>query len=122
MARVLLVDDEPMLRVALRQYLEFCGHVVDEASDGEAALARVRASRPDIVISDVLMPLRDGMSLCREMRDDPNVADVPFLFITARNTQAELYDEMERIGDGCVIKPFEPEQLIAAIDRAVKKA
>lgn len=122
MARVLLVDDEPILRMALRRYLEFSGHVVDEAFDGEDALARVRALRPDIVISDVLMPQRDGMSLCRELRDDPKFADVPFLFITARNTQAELHEEMERIGDGCVIKPFEPDQLLAAIDRAVKKA
>jgi CheY-like chemotaxis protein len=122
MARVLLVDDEPILRMALRQYLEFCGHVVDEAFDGDDALVRVRALCPDIVISDVLMPQRDGMSLCRELRDDPKFAEVPFLFITARNTQAELHEEMERIGDGCVIKPFEPDQLLAAIDRAVKKA
>jgi CheY-like chemotaxis protein len=122
MARVLLVDDEPILRMALRRYLEFCGHVVDEAFDGEDALVHVRALCPDIVISDVLMPQRDGMSLCRELRDDPKFAEVPFLFITARNTQAELYEEMERIGDGCVIKPFEPDQLLAAIDRAVKKA
>jgi len=122
MARVLLVDDEPVLRMALRQYLEFSGHVVDEAFDGDDALARLRRQRPDIVISDVLMPHRDGLSLCREMRDDPTFADVPFLFITARNTQAELHKEMERIGAGCVIKPFEPDQLLAAIDRAVKKA
>lgn len=121
MARVLLVDDEPMLRMALRQYLEFAGHSVEEAYDGDDALARVRSNPPDIVISDVLMPARDGMSLCRELRGDPNLAGMPFLFITARNTQADLYEEMERIGDGCVIKPFEPDHLLAAIDRVVKK-
>lgn len=121
MARVLLVDDEPMLRMALRQYLEFSGHSVEEAMDGDEALASVRKRRPDIVISDVLMPARDGMSLCRELRDDPVYADVPFLFITARNTQSELFAEMQRIGDGCVVKPFEPDQLLAAIDRAVEK-
>jgi len=121
MARVLLVDDEPALRLALRRYLEFSGHIVEEAFDGEDALGHLRRQRPDIVISDVLMPQRDGMSLCREMRDDPSFADVPFLFITARNTQAALHEEMERIGAGCVIKPFEPDQLLAAIDRAVKK-
>jgi two-component system response regulator MprA len=118
-AHVLLVDDEPVLRMALRQYLEFAGHTVDEASDGDDALASIRRDPPDIVISDVLMPRRDGMSLCRELRGDPVYAALPFLFITARNTHADLLDEMQRIGDGCVVKPFEPDHLLDAIDRAV---
>lgn len=121
MARVLLVDDEPMLRSALRQYLEFAGHDVDEAPDGDDALVQARRQRPDIIVSDVLMPGRDGMSLCRELRTDPELADVPFLFITARNTQSDLFDEIARIGAGCVTKPFEPDHLLAAIDDAVKK-
>ena len=121
MARVLLVDDEPMLRMALREYLEFAGHAVDEAHDGDEALGVARRVRPDIVISDVLMPRRDGMSLCRELKADPQLAEVPFLFITARNTQSDLAREIERIADGCVTKPFEPEDLLAAIDRAVGK-
>ena len=121
MALVLLVDDEPMLRSALRQYLEFAGHHVDEALDGDDALVKARTRRPDIIVSDVLMPRRDGMSLCREVRADPLLASVPFLFITARSTQSEVYREMERIGAGCVTKPFEPDLLLAAIDDAVKK-
>ena len=121
MARVLLVDDEPMLRSALRQYLEFAGHDVDEAPDGDDALVQARRRRPDIIVSDILMPGRDGMSLCRELRADPEFADVPFLFITARNTHSDIFDEIERIGAGCVTKPFEPDLLLAAIDGAVKK-
>jgi len=121
MANVLLVDDEPMLRMALRQYLEFAGHTVEEAQDGEDALACLRRNRPDIVVSDVLMPARDGMSLCRVMRGDPQTANVPFLFITARGTQAELFEEMQRLGDGCVIKPFEPDELLAKIQLVVEK-
>jgi two-component system, OmpR family, phosphate regulon response regulator PhoB len=120
MARVLLVDDEPMLRMALRELLEFAGYAVEEAHDGDEALERARRTRPDIVVSDVLMPQRDGMSLCRELRADPQLADVPVLFITARNTQSELYDEIGRIADGCVVKPFEPDHLLEAIDRAMK--
>jgi DNA-binding response OmpR family regulator len=119
MARVLLVDDEPMLRMALRQYLEFAGYDVDEAHDGDDALLSLRRSRPDIVVSDVLMPARDGMSLCRALRGDPLIADTPFLFITARGTQAELFEEMGRLGDGCVVKPFEPDELLATIARVI---
>ena len=121
MARVLLVDDEPMLRSALRQYLEFSGHTVDEARDGDDALSMIRASRPDIVVSDVLMPSKDGLALCRELRADPALADLPFLFITARSTRTDLYEEMARIGDGCVVKPFEPDELVATIERVVSR-
>jgi len=121
MARVLLVDDEPMLRSALRQYLEFSGHTVTDARDGDDALALMRSELPDIVVSDVLMPMRDGLSLCREVRADPKLAGVPFLFITARSTRTDLYEEMARIGDGCVVKPFEPEQLIDTIERVLSE-
>lgn len=119
MARVLLVDDEPMLRAALRQYLEFGGYTVEEANDGDDALWRAYREKPDVVVSDVLMPARDGLSLCRELRADPQLASIPFIFITARNTEADLLAEMQRIGDGCVVKPFEPDHLLAAIERAV---
>jgi len=119
MARVLLVDDEPMLRSALRQYLEFSGHTVQEARDGDDALSVARSNLPDIVVSDVLMPIRDGLSLCREMRADAALARVPFLFITARSTRTDLYEEMAHIGDGCVVKPFEPDDLVATIDRVI---
>jgi len=119
MARVLLVDDESALRSALRQYLEFSGFEVDDIDNADDALASMRANPPDIVISDVLMPARDGLSLCREIRSDPELARLPFLFITARSMRSELYDEMMRLGDGCIIKPFEPEALVATIDRVI---
>lgn len=119
MARVLLVDDESALRSALRQYLEFSGFEVDDIDNADDALAGMRANAPDIVISDVLMPARDGLSLCREVRSDPALANIPFLFITARSMRTELYDEMMRLGDGCVVKPFEPDALVATIDRVL---
>jgi CheY-like chemotaxis protein len=121
MARVLLVDDEPLLRDALKQFLEFSGHTVDEAADGDEALARLVVMRPDVVVSDVLMPTRDGMSLCRHLRRDPALADIPFVFITARNAQTDLRAEMERLGDGWVTKPFEPDDLLAMVEGVVAK-
>ena len=119
--RVLLVDDEPVLRSALRQYLEFAGHAVDEAFDGDDALAQAQRERPDVVVSDVLMPRRDGMSLCRAMRAHPALSSVPFLFMTARSAEPELSGEIERMADGCVVKPFEPDHLLEVIENVVKK-
>jgi CheY-like chemotaxis protein len=121
MATVLLVDDEPMLRSVLCEYLKFAGDTVVECCDGDDALERLRASHFDIVVSDVLMPGMDGLGLCGAMRTTPSLADIPVLFVTARNVDAEMQTEMDRIGDGSVFKPFEPEELLEAIGSAIKK-
>jgi CheY-like chemotaxis protein len=113
---ILLVDDEPVLRSVLRQFLEFSGYEVVEAGDGAGALALARGRRPDIVLTDLLMPQKDGLDFCRELRKDPGLFDVPVLFVTARNTDAALRAEMDLIGNGLVIKPFEPDHLLNIIE------
>jgi two-component system, OmpR family, response regulator BaeR len=119
MACVLLVDDEPMLRAVLCEYLRFAGHTVVECCDGDEALGRLRETPVDIVVSDVLMPGMDGLALCGAMRADASLAKIPVLFVTARNVDADMQAEMDRIGDGSLFKPFEPDALLAAIRTAV---
>ncbi len=121
MASVLLVDDEPLLRSVLCEYLKFAGHTVSECRDGDEALERLRQAPVDIVVSDVLMPGMDGLALCGAMRTDPQLASIPVLFVTARNVDAEMQAEMDRIGDGSVFKPFEPAALLEAIDAAIAR-
>jgi CheY-like chemotaxis protein len=121
MASVLLVDDEPLLRSVLCEYLKFAGHAVIECRDGDEALERLRTSVVDAVVSDVLMPGMDGLALCGAMRADPSLANIPVLFVTARTVDADMQAEMDRIGDGSVFKPFEPSALLAAIDTAIHK-
>ncbi len=121
MANVLLVDDEPLLRSVLCEYLKFAGHVVIECRDGDEALERLREARVDVVVSDVLMPGMDGLALCGAMRADSSLADIPVLFVTARNVDGDMQAEMDRIGNGSVFKPFEPSALLAAIDAVVHK-
>ena len=70
MANVLLVDDEPLLRSVLCEYLKFAGHTVVECRDGDEALERLRTAGVDAVVSDVLMPGMDGLALCGAMRAD----------------------------------------------------
>ena len=121
MADILLVDDEPLLRSVLCEYLKFAGHNVTECRDGDEALERLRDSRVDLVVSDVLMPGMDGLALCGAMRTDPSLARIPVLFVTARNVDVGMQAEMDRIGDGSLHKPFEPAALLAAIDAAITK-
>jgi two-component system, OmpR family, response regulator BaeR len=119
MATVMLVDDEPTLRSVLCEYLRFAGHYVVECRDGDEALEQLHASPVDVVVSDVLMPGMDGLALCGAVRASPSLADIPFLFVTARNVDPEMQAEMDRIGNGSVLKPFEPNDLLKAIDSVV---
>lgn len=121
MANVLLVDDEPLLRSVLCEYLRFAGHEVIECRDGDEALERLRSNAVDAVVSDVLMPGMDGLALCGAMRDNPSLANIPVLFVTARTVDADMQAEMDRIGDGSVFKPFEPAALLEAIETAIRK-
>lgn len=119
MATILLVDDEPTLRSVLCEYLRFAGHDVVECRDGDEALEQLHASPVDIVVSDVLMPGMDGLALCGALRATPSLAAIPFLFVTARSVEPEMQAEMDRIGNGSVLKPFEPDDLLKAIDSLV---
>ena len=121
MATVMLVDDEPTLRSVLCEYLRFAGHDVVECRDGDEALEQLHASPVDVVVSDVLMPGMDGLALCGALRASPSLSDIPFLFVTARNVDPEMQAEMDRIGNGSVLKPFEPDDLLKAIDSVVHK-
>ena len=116
MKQILLVDDEPVLRSVLRQFLEFSGFEVVEAGDGAGALALARQRRPDIVLTDLLMPQKDGLDFCREMRTDPDLFDVPVLFVSARIADVAQRAEIDRVGNGFVVKPFEPDHLLRVID------
>src|SRR5215468_561337 len=81
--RVLVVDDEPMLRDTLGKTLSAEGYVVDLAVDGETALERIRAARPDAILLDLMMPGMNGRQFLQALRDDPDYEDVPVLIMTA---------------------------------------
>jgi len=119
MAAVLLVEDELALRAVLSEYLAFFGHEVTAVAGGEEALAAAGASRPDVIVSDVLMPGMDGIELCKRIKAQAGTADIPFLFMTARNVDDALRSALDSLGDGSVLKPFEPAALLEAIRAAL---
>jgi CheY-like chemotaxis protein len=117
--KVLIVDDTHTLRSLVQIYLLAHGWEFEEAKDGAEGLAKVRASRPDVVISDVKMPVMDGFELCAAIRSDPKLRDVPVVLLTM------LGDEPSRargrlVGASAFLtKPISPDTLREAVRAAV---
>jgi CheY-like chemotaxis protein len=109
--RVVLVDDDPDLRKLVKLTLEFtAGWEVTTAADGAEGIEAVRDLKPDVAVVDIMMPGMDGYEVCRRLKDDPDTADVPVVFLTARRELDETKVEEAR-ATGVIIKPFEPDQL-----------
>jgi circadian clock protein KaiC len=114
MPRILVVDDEPDERFLLRRLFERAGHEVTDANDGSAALAAVRESPPDLVVTDMMMPVMDGAELIRRLRGDPATAGIPILASTGD-------PDLAGNADVVVSKSFSRKHLIAAADALLKK-
>ncbi len=113
---ILIVDDKEENRYLLRLLLEGAGMSVAEATHGGEGLESARRTRPDLVVSDILMPVMDGFAFCREWKRDPNLATIPFTFYTATYTDGRDRNFALSIGaDDFIIKPQEPDDLVARI-------
>jgi CheY-like chemotaxis protein len=114
--KVLVCDDEDVLRVLLRVTLESHGHSVVEARDGEESLQRARCERPDVIILDMMMPGPSGLDVVAELRCDPDLATTPVVMLSAR-TQADDREAAARAGaDRFLAKPFSPLELVRVVD------
>jgi signal transduction histidine kinase/DNA-binding response OmpR family regulator len=111
---VLVVDDNADLRAFVRRQLPPAYRVV-EAGDGAEALATMRTDRPDCIVADVMMPRMNGVALCRAIKDDEDLGDVPVILLTARVTRAERVEGLGAGADDYVTKPFDGRELRARI-------
>jgi DNA-binding response OmpR family regulator len=109
--RVLVIDDEPPIRLLCRVNLEAEGMEVLEAADGPSGLEKAKSRRPDVILLDVMMPGLDGWRVAEELLDDPSTQEIPIVFLTAR---AEFRDRARGLDIGgvdYVTKPFNPVEL-----------
>jgi DNA-binding response OmpR family regulator len=109
--RVLVIDDEPPIRLLCRVNLEAEGMEVLEAADGPSGLAKAKSRRPDVILLDVMMPGLDGWRVAEELLEDPTTQEIPIIFLTAR---AEFRDRARGLDIGgidYVTKPFNPVEL-----------
>jgi PAS domain S-box-containing protein len=120
--RILIAEDDTDSRMVLQKNLEGAGHVVDAAVNGQDALERAKKCPPDLIISDILMPVLDGYKFCFEVKNDKALNRIPFVFYTA--TYVDLEDERLAIGLGAsryILKPVEPDEFLRQINEVVRE-
>jgi len=127
--RVLVIDDEPPIRLLCRVNLEAEGMQVLEAPDGPSGLDVARAERPDAILLDVMMPGLDGWTVAERLLEDEDTRDLPVVFLTARADVRDRVRGMDLGGLDYITKPFNPVELaslvrevVAAVDRGEREA
>ncbi|MEU2232765.1 MULTISPECIES: response regulator transcription factor [Streptomyces] len=118
--RILIVDDEPAVREALRRSLAFEGYETRDAVDGLDALAAMESYAPDLVVLDVQMPRMDGLTAARRIRAAGST--VPILMLTARDTVGDRVTGLDAGADDYLVKPFELDELFARIRALLRRS
>ncbi|MBD0734792.1 response regulator transcription factor [Streptomyces sp. CBMA29] len=117
-ARILVAEDDPKQAEVIRRYLEREGHTARLVHDGRAALDEVRRHPPDLLVLDVMMPVVDGLDVCRILRRE---SDVPVLMLTARSTEDDLLLGLDLGADDYLTKPYSPRELMARIRTLLRR-
>jgi DNA-binding NarL/FixJ family response regulator len=118
--RLLVVDDDPNLVLLVKDYLEFRGYEVVAASNGLEALEVMRRLTPDLIICDVMMPEMDGYTFVQTLRSDRATDWIPVIFLSARGQTADRVRGLNAGADAYLVKPFEPEELVAQVEATLK--
>jgi DNA-binding response OmpR family regulator len=120
MARILVVEDEPSIALGLKNDLKLEGHSVEVAADGETASGRAREGAFDLILLDLMLPRKDGLTVCRELRRAGVLT--PIIMLTAKAHEAEKVIGLELGADDYVIKPFSPLELRARVKAMLRRA
>ena len=119
--RILVVDDEPDILELTRFALTQEGFDVETAVSGDEALAQLRRVRPDLVVLDLMLPDRPGTEVCRTMRGNKELADVPVIMLTARTDEVDRIVGFELGADDYVTKPFSPRELCLRVKAILRR-
>lgn len=119
MPRILIAEDEPDMAMGLRDNLQFEGYEVLVAADGEEAVTKAKNERPDLILLDVMMPKKDGLQACKEIRDAGFT--VPILMLTARGQEIDIVRGLEAGADDYITKPFGVREMLARIKAALRR-
>lgn len=122
MKRVLVVDDDTTLRMALTRYLEKRGYLVQSVGSATEALIAVEADPPDLIVSDVMMPEMDGFEFCRRLRETRTGQLVPFIFLSGKGEVEARIQGHSMGADDYLMKPFEPLELLAKIEAQLERS
>ena len=116
MAKILIAEDEPDIRELIIFTLEFGGYEVEATTNGEEAVERAPAVMPDLILLDVRMPRMTGYEACRVLRENPETAHIPVVFLSAKGQEAEVTSGLEAGAIEYILKPFAPDVLLKRIE------
>ncbi len=116
--KLLIVDDEAMIRQVLCEYADFEGYETDEAEDGMEAIKKCKDNAYDLIIMDVMMPKLDGFSTVKEIK---KISDIPVIMLSARSEEYDKLFGFELGIDDYVVKPFSPKEVMARVAAIIKR-
>ena len=117
--KILIVDDEENICELVRLYIEKEGFDAIIANDGQEAVAKFNKEKPDLILLDIMLPIKDGWQVCREIRAQ---SKVPIIMLTAKGETFDKVLGLELGADDYVVKPFEPKELIARIRAVLRRS
>ncbi|MBU0572903.1 MAG: response regulator [Candidatus Margulisbacteria bacterium] len=121
MAKILIIEDEKEHIFMFRKRFEPMGYDIVEAHNGKEGIEKVKQEKPDLIFLDLVMPVMNGIEVCKALRDDPETKDVPIIVVSAVG-EFELAQECLRAGaNDFVRKPFEAKELIKKVNKLIKQ-
>jgi two-component system alkaline phosphatase synthesis response regulator PhoP len=126
MAKILVVDDEPDMVEMIKTALEGAAHQVVTAFNGQEGLNKARKEKPDAIVLDIMMPVKDGFVTCKEIKDDPALKNIPVLILTGvsehfANTRFAKSMGLDLDAEDYIDKPIDPKLLLVRLDKLLKK-
>ena len=120
--KILVVDDEENIRALVRFNLEKAGYQIMEASNGKNALEIIAEDRPDLIILDLMLPVIDGLDVCRKLKGSLITSAIPIIMLTAKSDEVDRVIGLELGADDYLTKPFGPRELIARIKAVLRRS
>jgi DNA-binding response OmpR family regulator len=121
MAKILIAEDERDIRDLVAFTLRFAGHEVVVATNGEEAVTMAPDVSPDLILMDVRMPRMTGYEACKVMKANPDLKDIPIVFLTARGQESEIQQGLDAGAEEYLLKPFAPDQLTTRVKAILVK-
>lgn len=122
MARILVADDDQDLNDLVTMKLEASGHEVLSAVDGETALSLATSERPDLIVLDWMLPRRNGLEVCRDVRSNPELAGTRILMLTARAQEVDVERAFAAGAEEYITKPFSPRELLLRVTTLLSRS
>ena len=119
MAKILIADDSLAELQIFQQALSPTGHTIVTVTDGEAAEAKVKSEKIDLIILDVVMPKKNGFQVCRDIKTNDQYKNIPVIMVTSKDQESDKFWGMKQGADEYLTKPFKPEDLLKAVKKYI---